>query len=1444
MSRRSGLLWAILIVALACAATTGGPALAFGADNTACLSCHETWQQFSVAPVDRDTACASCHTAGLIGTHPFHQPGANCAAYCHPGWGDSLLTAVPSHYDSAAGASFASPTSKDTPASVLHIIHSQARWPQGVDTDDSRCASCHAIAACAACHTGEVSASHDDHSSTQQAAWSETVAHGVVGGDQTIYSAQAEELMCATAGCHDIASSQANRPTARENFSHPAYPEYGLDEPNVVTYTPSTWAVRYDSRHTGGRMSYSNYAGATLSISFTGERVSVVADKDPYRGIAQVLIDGSLAGTVDLYAATTTYQATVFESGPLEPGSHTITVRSTGTKNPSSRYAYVTVDCFKVYSAVPPSIAPECTSCHPDKTVEHADFTHEATQTAGVYAGFACTECHTLAMFDEHSRPSSKTSQSLCGSCHTVYAPFEVDTYDSTCSWNAYGPGCHQAANGEQPHNFVDTDHDASGVAATAECRACHGDELSVIHDDSNASRLQHASLAGNAFAADCLLCHGADTFPLTKDCTSAGCHVASGVVDMASHPAPAHVGTNNNGVVPRTGGLVCSTCHVIELVSEHAKGSSATDPGGQPVECVDCHSAGYFPQGWMASPGVSNTCVACHDPAGAADAGAPHEAADYAAKHDWSATMTATCGSGSACHDASAIDAIHTDPLNGTVTVPRGGSCKSCHDTPGAVPAEDSCLDCHAGHDMAGAHDSNATPALAADNADCLACHVSYASLSAGHEGSGVACEACHDRTDPALADYVQDNYEARCTECHNDATLGDYDYQPYDPNHYDPYLTNHTATYTQTIVTGGTIVTSKPCTACHANSLSAEHAYTLSAGAVGCIGCHADSTLGSSAVVVADWPNDSCSDCHGATHGGTGMAVHDFTLCGAGCSGAGCHGHVDDLALLHADAVDAGDPAVTGCNVCHAGADTDLAAIDHCNDCHGPHDMTVHQTDASAECTDCHGQTDVRTVHPGGCNTCHGNPSYPALPGENTSECEDCHGDEVYDHTHDLDVAGSNYNGVAVTGCTNSGAGCHGSDTSANYQAYHPVSGCLSGPCHTSANQGDAAFDNPNTCQDCHSGGYANALDTVGLAENTPAGHYPAAIHTATSMTREADSAAQYTTAGDECADCHSAGMQVAHVDYGYGTDDVVCGECHNDTSVAGSGLSAQAQVLGNWTNDRCDDCHGTLNSGYHSTYNADHTATDGANTCAGTGNGCHSSTDLRSLHASLKGTATTFGCGVSGCHNTRDNRPAETNVSCGSGQACHTGYTNANHAGLTGNDPQHVASAASMATVVDGSPTYSFTCAGCHSGQLGTEHSTVLGGTLGHYGSDVVCIECHNSTSPVNALTQVQTDWPLKTCAACHGATRITGHTSSTGGVAGPHAIVACGNCHPPDAANIALYHDSVDAINGTLVSCSVCHINGADTNMIGVWGPITGGRSAGWDCQDCHPDGHRS
>ncbi|MBU4555356.1 MAG: hypothetical protein KJ747_00600, partial [Actinobacteria bacterium] len=477
------------------------PTTAFALENAVCTSCHGTTMPMSVAAVSRDTACKACHI-GFAGAHPYHQAGANCGAACHPGWGDALLTATPRYTDPVSGAAFATAASKNTPAAALHAIHSAARWPANAVATSSACASCHSVAACNACHTGAISSAHASHASTgmgsltAQTPWTGTIGYGVVGGDQTQRTSFADSIQCASAGCHDLPSTQAARPAFVEDYNYAigGNPKDPAQASSAISVT-GTWRVRANTLYTGNRMSYNNVAGSTITAAFSGSRVEVVSDKDPYRGQAEVLIDGAVVGSFDSYAPSTQTQAVVFGCD-VSTGPHTITIRPTGLKTAAARGTFVVLDAVNVYPTARGSLAPDCTSCHFAQEPEHdARPQHEVVLPA------SCADCHTGTNLMSIHETDAYGDPLGCIICHgtsdaTVKAAvLAKDTSCDACHGSghaldkAFCYGCHTPALRTYPGQLVADTHNHMTATVgsfstltsllgspvnTPECASCH----------------------------------------------------------------------------------------------------------------------------------------------------------------------------------------------------------------------------------------------------------------------------------------------------------------------------------------------------------------------------------------------------------------------------------------------------------------------------------------------------------------------------------------------------------------------------------------------------------------------------------------------------------------------------------------------------------------------------------------------------------------------------------------------------------------------------------------------------------------------------------------------------------------------------------------------------------------------------------------------------------
>jgi Big-like domain-containing protein len=109
--------------------------------------------------------------------------------------------------------------------------------------------------------------------------------------------------------------------------------------------------------------SISTAQGARATLPFIGTSISWIGYRGPDAGIANVYLDGSFAGEVDLYSPDEHVQAVLFTSPTMADANHTLTIEATGRKNAQSTSTRVVVDAFVVttlgrrFEETDPSIA-------------------------------------------------------------------------------------------------------------------------------------------------------------------------------------------------------------------------------------------------------------------------------------------------------------------------------------------------------------------------------------------------------------------------------------------------------------------------------------------------------------------------------------------------------------------------------------------------------------------------------------------------------------------------------------------------------------------------------------------------------------------------------------------------------------------------------------------------------------------------------------------------------------------------------------------------------------------------------------------------------------------------------------------------------------------------------------------------------------------------------
>lgn len=507
-------------------------------------------------------------------------------------------------------------------------------------------------------------------------------------------------------------------------------------------------------------------------------------------------------------------------------------------------------------------------------------------------------------------------------------------------------------------------------------------------------------------------------------------------------------------------------------------------------------------------------------------------------------------------------------------------------------------------------------------------------------------------------------------------------------------------------------------------------------------CLECHAAGAAGSSLEVAFASPQvdyASCRGCHAGIetsylheHSGDCASCHYVTGSVSSALYSTSYGKFKgasslaasarDLHVIHSNPTRQDQVWGTGlgCQRCHAPV--------ACSTCHTAE--TGHGGHASTAVTPVSfAQTDGRTfgVRAVSCVSAGCHPQAEVTTAAFRGSCAGCHASNVDSHAaatadHSYSAA-SDYSESTQTGCSNSGVGCHGSDTGyADIRASYGHDGCTSGPCHTSTSKSNVTAK--LECLKCHSGGYAGAPNRASLGGAYPNGHYSETTHTAAAMGRVVSAGG---TASAACSSCHVSSLRSSHstvTTTAYGNS-ITCYECHNDTRVGGS-----AQVLGDWAARTCEACHTSGSTvPMHSAAAAPVVTATVSGGCAATG--CHS-TDLHQVH---KDGAS---CGLAGCHTAVGVVP--TQKTCGSTGSCHP-------TAPPGHKPHQT-----VTTRLTTDATWKAACDSCH----GTSHSNATCGSCHaptktrdvhkvgvHMESNTTCRSCHNVATADTSLN----------CRGCH-------------------------------------------------------------------------------------------
>jgi subtilisin len=119
---------------------------------------------------------------------------------------------------------------------------------------------------------------------------------------------------------------------------------HAVDDRSTSIARAGSWVRVSNSSAYKSTVSGSTKAGSRLTLSFTGHGVAVVGSTGPYRGKANVYIDGVFVRTISMKSGTTRSRQVAFTSYFPAGGSHTISFVATG----SGTYRLVRLDAFVV----------------------------------------------------------------------------------------------------------------------------------------------------------------------------------------------------------------------------------------------------------------------------------------------------------------------------------------------------------------------------------------------------------------------------------------------------------------------------------------------------------------------------------------------------------------------------------------------------------------------------------------------------------------------------------------------------------------------------------------------------------------------------------------------------------------------------------------------------------------------------------------------------------------------------------------------------------------------------------------------------------------------------------------------------------------------------------------------------------------------------------------
>ena len=148
----------------------------------------------------------------------------------------------------------------------------------------------------------------------------------------------------------DSTSTSVDRTHISIDFAATPNADYSYDDVDPQLAYTGSWSHVANQSYTGGDYrqteSFSDAAGDSVSVPFTGTAVQWIGPRATNHGSADVYLDGVKQTTVDTYGNGS--QVVFYSASGLAAGAHTLKIVVTGTKNSSSGGTFVSIDAINV----------------------------------------------------------------------------------------------------------------------------------------------------------------------------------------------------------------------------------------------------------------------------------------------------------------------------------------------------------------------------------------------------------------------------------------------------------------------------------------------------------------------------------------------------------------------------------------------------------------------------------------------------------------------------------------------------------------------------------------------------------------------------------------------------------------------------------------------------------------------------------------------------------------------------------------------------------------------------------------------------------------------------------------------------------------------------------------------------------------------------------------